>query len=107
MSYNNLETSVQAGRPVMLLHLVQGTTEWRYTTANRVVTALGFDWAPTAVQLGAVTQSGEMAKDTLSLKFPRGHEFASTFLSYTPDLLTSVTLYRGHLDDPEDRKSVV
>lgn len=101
MSYNDLETSVQGGRPVLLLHLVQGTSEWRYTTANRVVTALGFNWTPTAVQLGAITQSGEMAKDTLSLKFPRGHEFASTFLSYTPDLLTSVTLYRGHLDDPD------
>lgn len=102
MTYSSRETSVQNGVPIQLLQFVQGLQEWYYTTASYSIEALGKTWVPTPVQFSAVTQSNEMAKDTLSLKFPRGHEFASVFLGYnTPDVLTSVTLFRGHVNDPD------
>lgn len=101
MTYLSNELSVQSGSPVFLLLFTRGTKEWRYTAAAYHVTALGHTWAPTPVKPGSVTQSNDMAKDTLSLKFPRGHEFASTFLGYSPDQITSVTLYRGHIGDGE------
>lgn len=102
MSYPVMESSVQGGSPVMLFELVQGPTTWRYTSAAYPVTALGHTWQPTQIKPGAVTQSNDMTRDTLSLQFPRGHEFARTFLGYTPDLITSVTVYRGHTTDPDN-----
>lgn len=96
MTYSSKDLSIQSGAPIHLFLFVQGVLEWRYTTAAYPVEALGHTWLPTPLTPGTVNQSNDMTKDTLSLKFPRGHEFAKTFLSYTPDQVTSVTVYRGH-----------
>lgn len=100
MSYPVQETSVQSGSPIFLFLFVQGVLTWRYTSTVFPVTYGGFTWEPTPITPGQVTQSGDMTKDTLSLKFPRGHEFARQFLGYTPDQVTTVTVFRGHANDP-------
>lgn len=101
MTYQTLEQSAQGGKPVLLFLFVQGVLEWRYTSTAFPVTYGGHEWTPTPITPGNVTQSGDLTKDTLSLKFPRGHEFARQFLGYTPDLVTTVTVFRGHLNDPD------
>lgn len=100
MTYQTQEASVQSGSPVFLFLFVQGVLTWRYTSAAVSVSHLGQLWAPTSISPGAVTQSADMVKDVLSLKFPRDHEFASQFLGYSPDQVTTVTVFRGHLNDP-------
>lgn len=101
MSYLSKENSVQDGSPIHLLHFSQGVLNWRYTTASYPIIALGHIWNPSPITQGGVNQSNDMTRDTLSLRFPRDHEFARIFLAYTPDQLTSVTLYRGHEGESE------
>lgn len=99
MTYFSKELSVQSGDPVHLYRFVQGSLVWLYTTAARPVVALGETWMPAPLVGGAVTQSNEVAKDTLSLKLPDDHEFAQVFLGILPDVVTSVTVFRGHSGD--------
>lgn len=101
MSYLSRDTSRQSGAPVVLFLFTQGLLEWRYTSAAQPIEALGYTWEPVSVAMGGVTQSNDMTKDTLSVKLPRDDSLATSFLGYVPDQTTSVTIYRGHLDDPE------
>jgi uncharacterized phage protein (TIGR02218 family) len=99
VTYASQDTSVQSGSPVLLFLFVQGVLEWRYCSAAIPVEHLGETWVPTPLSMGGVSQSSDMVKDTLSLKFPRDHEFAGQFLGYSPDQVTTLTVFRGHLND--------
>lgn len=100
MSYASKDYSAQDGAPVHLFLFTQGLLTWRYTTAAQPVIALGYEWEPSSLTNGAVNQSNDMVKDTLSIQVPRDYSLAETFLAYVPDTITSVTMYRGHLTAP-------
>lgn len=101
MTYLAHEHSEQDGNAVMLFLFSQGMTTWRYTGAAQPVDYDGHTWNPTEISMGNVTQSNEMNKDTLPLEFPRGHEFAAQFVEYSPEQVTSVTVFRMHIDEAE------
>lgn len=101
MTYNAREVSIQDGEPILLYLFVQGDLEWRYASTPVDITALGNTWKASAIANAGVGQSGSISKDSVSLRFPRNDEFARQFLGYAPDLVTSVTIYRGHLGDGE------
>lgn len=101
MTYLAHEHSEQDGNAVMLFLFSQGVTTWRYTGAAQPVDYDGHTWNPTEISMGNVTQSNEMNKDTLPLEFPRGHEFAAQFVEYSPEQVTSVTVFRMHIDEAE------
>lgn len=101
MTYLARDASSQDGAPVHLFQFVQGAVTWRYTTAASPVAAFGETWAPASITGGAITQSNDVARDVLSLKFPIAHELAQVFLGFLPDVVTSVTIFRGHLSDPD------
>jgi uncharacterized phage protein (TIGR02218 family) len=56
-------------------------------------------YAPTPIIAGEVSQTNEMAKDPLSIQFPRDNEFAQQFLGGVPEQITTVTVFRGHQTD--------
>lgn len=105
MSYQSTDLSVQDGAPIFLYEFVQGEQSWRYTSAPDAYAWGGHDWLPSTVSHSDITQSNEMAKDSLSLRFPRSDDeasgFARQFLGYAPDIVTSVTIRRGHPADGE------
>ena len=101
MSYSALESSAQGGCPVFLYKFVQGTQQWCYTNAPFQVSFAGDTYSPSAVGHSEVKQSNELSKDSITLTFPLDDEFAGQFLGYAPDLVTSVTLLRGHVGDGE------
>lgn len=101
MSYSAREQSAQDGRPVYLYKFVQGVQQWLYTNAPVTIVFAGESYAPSSVGHSEVKQSNELAKDSISLTFPLDDPFASQFLGYAPDLVTSVTLLRGHIGDGE------
>lgn len=105
MSYLTREASVQDGAPIFLYEFVQGEQAWRYTSAPDTYVWGDQDWLPSSVSHSDITQSNEMAKDGISLRFPRtddaGSAFARQFLGYAPDIVTSVTIRRGHPADGE------
>lgn len=103
MTFLSKELGIATGRPVHLIELTQGPQTWRYTSTPYSLVRLGETWMPTPWLFSSITQSNEMAKDSLQLKFPLSHPFASTFLGYaTPDLVTTLTLFRGHEDDTDE-----
>lgn len=101
MSYASREASAQDGSPYFLAEFRQEDAVWRYTTSGVDILSAGHAWEAVPMLLGAVNQSGEMSKDVLSFGFPLDNLFARGFLTYSPDSRTSVTLFRGHVGDPE------
>lgn len=101
MSYAARESSTQDGRPVFLYKFVQGSQQWCYTNAPFQVSFAGDTYSPSAVGHSEVKQSNELSKNSITLTFPLNDEFAAQFLGHAPDLVTSVTLLRGHLGDGE------
>lgn len=106
MTYPAIESSRQSGRPVFLYRMVQGSLVWLFTTAARVIEFGGEDYKPSSVSSTELKQSSEMAKDGIRLTFPRTDEFASQFLGYSPDLVTTVTVFRLHTSDPDSEAIV-
>jgi len=101
MSYTSIESSKTSGKPVFLYEFVQGAASWFYTSSPSEVIWNSQTWAPTSLSHSDVTQSNEMSKDNLSMKFPRTDSFASQFLGYAPDQVTSIIIRRGHINDGE------
>ena len=99
MTYLIQDKSVDSGQPVELYVFQQGTQFWYYTSGPDVVTWTGVDYQPATVVRTDVTQSNEISKAGISLTFPRNHEFAIQFLGFAPDLVTIVTVFRGHVTD--------
>lgn len=101
MTYATLETSVQQGAPVELYEFVQGLKRWAYCSGAEEVVRSGQTYTPYAVQRDRVKQSTDVFKNSIKLTFPRGNEFASQFLGFAPEDVTSVTILRGHYTDPD------
>lgn len=99
MTYSARDLSVQDGDPVHLVLFTRNDESWRYTSSASPVSYLGDTYQPTSIGMGSINQSTEMLKDTLTLRFPRDHEFASVFLGAPVEHLTSVTVFRGHAGD--------
>lgn len=99
MSYLATDQSAQSGRPVYLYDFAQGATVTRFTNAAESITYGGNAYTPSPVLHGEVNQSGEMNKDSLSLSFPSSDPFALAFLTFAPDVITSLTITRLHTTD--------
>lgn len=101
MTYSLIETSRQGGRPVYLYLIVQGAQEWALTTSARPMTFGGAVYQPSPISHSEPKQTNELSKDGVALTLPVGDDLASQFLGYSPDQVTSVTIFRLHYDDPD------
>jgi len=101
LSYQSIETSTQDGLPVELYIFAQGNRAWRFTTTPDAITYDSVEYVPSSVSRDRIKQTSDVLKDSLNLEFPRGDDFASQFIGYAPDIVTTVTVMRGHLGDNE------
>lgn len=99
MSYSSSELSVDNGQPVELFKFSQGAQNWYYTSGPDNVVYLAAEYIQSQISRSSISQSSDITKSTLTLEFPRDHEFASQFLGYTPDLITTITIFRSHATD--------
>lgn len=106
MTYGFFETSRQSGMPAFLYQFNQGEQEWRLAALPRDYTYGGKVYRSSSVSHTEPKQSDEISKAGISLSFSREDEFAIQFLGYAPDLVTTVTMYRLHLNDG-DLQSIV
>lgn len=102
MTYNAYESSVQDGDPVLRFVFASGDNTYAYTTENTIVADSNYTFTPAQIKMGEVSQTNEMAKDPLTLEFPRDHAFASLFLGGVPEQITTVTVFRGHAGDTSE-----
>lgn len=99
MTYAVVDQSVADGQPIELYEFKQGLSTWRYTSAVFTVTVLAADYEPATIVRSGITQSNEASGAGISLTFPRDHEFARQFLGLSPDIVTTLTIYRSHVTD--------
>ena len=99
MSYSIVEASNNDGQPVELYKFVQGLQTWYYTSGPDDVTYLAALYVSAPIIRSAITQTNDITRSSINLTFPREHEFSSMFLGFTPDLITTVTIFRSHVTD--------
>ena len=103
MSYDAKETSQQDGNPVRLIQFACGSQTWRYVAAPESLTKDGNSWTPEAVTSGNLVQAGDIPKDQIEIHLPISNPVAASFLSYAPDAITAVTVFRTNYDDSDVR----
>lgn len=70
------------------------TETWRYNSTTADIVHDGATWTASSISHGNITQSGEVAKTTVSFDFPINDEFAIGFLDDSIESLASVTIWR-------------
>lgn len=101
MTYLSQESSKTSGKPVFLYEFVQGSLSWFFNSSADTIIWNTKTWLPNSISHSDVTQSNELSKDNLSLKFSRLDTFANQFMGYAPDQVTSIIIRRGHINDGE------
>jgi uncharacterized phage protein (TIGR02218 family) len=101
MTYAAREASVHDGNAVFLLECAIGAQTWRYTPRGEDVLALSQTWTAASIGIGGIEQTNELNKASLQIEFDRANPFAMLFLGVAPEQVASVTLYRGHVGEPE------
>lgn len=101
MTFSLFDFSTKNAQPVELYEFRQALNVWRYTSGARPYTLTGIEYEQVPIVRSNISQSKEVSGSSLSLAFPRDHAFASQFLGATPDLITTLTIFRGHSTDPD------
>jgi uncharacterized phage protein (TIGR02218 family) len=101
MTYAIDEISAQDGRPTFLYEFIDGAAITRLNSTPDEIVFNAVTWNPSPVSHSTVTQSNEIAKDPVKLKFPIDDEFASQFLGYPPENSMTMTMFRKHLDSED------
>lgn len=103
MTYSTLEASTQDGKPVYKFLFVQGTEEFRYTSAAYFIGDSTGTWTPAPIRASNVSQTNQIAKNGIKLTLPRTNEVAQLFIGKVPESITSLTIYRVHDGDIDDQ----
>lgn len=102
MTYTDYEGSTELGAPIELYEFVQGTQKWHRATGEMDYLKGQDLYTASPLKRDRIKQSNDVFKDGIALTFPRDDEFASQYLGFAPDEPTTVTIFRGHLGDPDE-----
>ncbi|MCA0871383.1 phage BR0599 family protein [Seohaeicola saemankumensis] len=111
MTYDLLETSTAEGRPLFLYRFAEGSEIWRFTSrATDWVVPGGTladepddtTWTASALSHGNVIQSGDPRRVDLGLTFPLSDAFARRYLGPRGSAITTLTIFRGHEQVPDE-----
>ncbi len=97
-----MKTRWSSATPVELYEFVQGIQRWNYISGADPIIRLGQVYTPMPVSRDRIKQTSDIFKDSLKLSFPRDDAFASQFLGFAPEEVTTVTVLRGHYGDPDN-----
>lgn len=102
MTYSTYENSSELGTPVELYEFIQGIQRWNYISGASPIVRLGQTYTPKPVRRDRIKQTNDIFKDSLKVTFPRDDPFASQFLGFAPEEVTTLTVLRGHYGDPDE-----
>lgn len=117
LTYDELEAYTAEGRPFFLYQFSQGETHWRLTSrATDWITPPGvlggedgeedsLTWAASAVSHGRLLQSSDARRSALDLTFALSDPFARRFLGPRSRQATTLTIWRGHEQLPEELRA--
>jgi hypothetical protein len=70
MTFSLLELSRWFGQPVHLFRFSRGTSVWRFTSGDEVITLDDGDYLPAAISRTSIRESVEYAKNNVTIRFP-------------------------------------
>jgi len=101
MAYATYEESAESGTPVELYAFAIGSDTYRYTSSEFPITTAGaVVWDPESIERGRVAKTGDDQNDRVEVSMPASNAFASKFLMVAPGLLSTLTIWRVHREDP-------
>ena len=101
MTYAAIEVSTQSGRPVEIYEFLNGSTAFRYTSADGDVSYGGNTYTAAAISRGAVESTSETARMALEITCTRDLPVLDLFTVVPPEEVVLVTLRRLHAGDGE------
>jgi len=101
MTYDARERAGYTGEPVECFLFSMGTTEFRYTSADEVVTLWPGDpgYTPVPLVRSAFDWDAEDRSGTMEVTLPGDDAVSSMFVAYVPPEPVALTVYRTHRDD--------
>ena len=106
MTYAAYEDSTDDGSPVELYLFKRGPFAWRFASGTTDVTYLGDKYEASPIKRTRIAQTSDIFKDSVKISFPRTNLFAFAYVNNAPEDVTSVTVFRGHRDDPDQEFSI-
>jgi hypothetical protein len=116
MTFAAYESSVEDGGPIQLYRFVYGTEAGEYLAYTSHTVAVTVDhggsvgeitYAPVPVERGNIVSNGTLDKSAVRMSFDVGTDLAELFRVYPPSSVVTLTIYEGHIDDPDGEFIVV
>lgn len=101
MTYSSRENSVALGEVIELYQFIIGTEFFLFASCAQPITYLAKEYSPSSISRDAVKQGVDPFKGGLSVRFPKSDSFAQQFITFAPNEVVSLTIFRGHFGDPE------
>lgn len=116
MTYANFEASAEDGGPIQLYRFVYGTEPGEYaaytsSTEQQIVDHGGsvgvITYEPIPIKRGNIVSNGTLDKSAIKINLDIGTALAELFRVYPPSSVVTLTIYEGHVDDPDGEFIVV
>lgn len=116
MTYAAYEESREDGGPVQLYLFRYGTEAGEYYAYTSHTDSLTVDhggsvgeitYTPIPIQRDGITSNGTLDKSSLKVNLDIGTDLAELFRVYPPSSVVTLTIYEGHIDDPDTEFIVV
>ena len=101
MTYDSRERSAQDGQPIELYTFARDTLRWRYTSADRQVTAASATFAPSPIARSRIESSQQLSRATITITAPREIEIAEMHRVVAPSTPITVLVQQIHAGDSE------
>lgn len=104
MVYEELEESEDRGTAASLFLFRYGSTEanyYAYTDVNRPVIRDGITYHPTTIGREKIEASGGLDNKTLDIDITSKAEIVRFYQQKQPSQVVALTIYQGHVDDPD------
>lgn len=104
MSFGGTEKSRYRGRPTNLFFVRYGSSPgsfYAYTDADRKVVHNGVEYQPIAISRGKIVASGSLDKSAMEVRCSLSSPMAELFRVYPPSEVVNITIFQGHLSDPD------
>lgn len=110
MSFASIERSRQKGKPVNLFYFRYGEASsafYAYTDCETAIERNGVTYQPLPIDRGKIVTKGSLDKQALEVRMTLNVGLAEHFRVYPPTSVANLTIYQGHISDPDAQFLVV
>lgn len=101
MSYNAIEISKHSSHIYELYKFTRNNTSWYYTSSDEDITYLGHTYISLPINRSNIEQSPESNRNPITVTLPMDVNIIREFIASPPTVVTTLTIYRGHVGDSD------